>query len=94
MAKQPDAFVHPVEERSYRCPGCGELVDSSRMEQVLKHHQHIVRQHYRRASLNNTPHARHTATHAATQPTSTQRGTSANAFNGEAAERQRRRYGH
>src|SRR5687768_1910298 len=42
-AMRPNSTVKPVEDPTYRCPGCGELVDQRRMDDVLLHHQHVMR---------------------------------------------------
>src|SRR5436305_9862428 len=42
MALEPDAPVVQHTDASYRCPGCGELVDSRRLQDVLVHHQHVL----------------------------------------------------
>ena len=39
---KPESIIQPVEEALYRCPGCGQRVDSRRMEEVLLHHQHVL----------------------------------------------------
>jgi hypothetical protein len=42
MALERDNTVMQVTDSSYRCPGCGELVDSRRLDEVLTHHQHVL----------------------------------------------------
>ena len=42
MASKPRSVVTPVEESTYRCPGCGEFVDKRHMDEVLRHHQHVL----------------------------------------------------
>ena len=46
MARKPSSIVRLVEEPanvSYQCPGCGEMVDSRQIAEVLAHHQHVLR---------------------------------------------------
>jgi hypothetical protein len=45
MALEPKSSLREVRQpapSTYQCPGCGENVDSTRMDQVLAHHQHLI----------------------------------------------------
>ena len=46
MAQRPRSSVADVEESTYRCPGCGQIVDSRRIDEVLEHHQHVLHRPY------------------------------------------------
>ena len=46
MSLKPQSFVAPVGESFYRCPGCGESVDTRRMDQVREHHHHVINRPY------------------------------------------------
>lgn len=45
MAIEPNSSFASDEEgiasSSYRCPGCGELVDRRNMSTILEHHSHV-----------------------------------------------------
>ena len=43
---KPDSAVRPIENPTYRCPGCGEMVDQRRMDEVLLHHQHVMQREF------------------------------------------------
>jgi hypothetical protein len=34
--------LQPATETSYRCPGCGEIVDNHDLDAVRFHHQHVL----------------------------------------------------
>jgi hypothetical protein len=46
MTSTIEEVVNSSEEErasySYRCPGCGELVDNREVDEVLEHHQHVL----------------------------------------------------
>ena len=96
MAIKPDEVVTPVEAQTYRCPGCGEAVDSRRMEEVLQHHQHVVLQHrYPPAWFNVAPDASRSRPNSGDHPTNPA-GAAIRTRDAavESAEARLRRYGH
>jgi hypothetical protein len=45
MAAEPEIYRKEAEtaaEFTYRCPGCGEMVDRRDLDAVLAHHQHVL----------------------------------------------------
>ncbi|MEY2578286.1 MAG: hypothetical protein QOI49_1110 [Verrucomicrobiota bacterium] len=42
VAKQRDRNK-TANERFYRCPGCGQMVDNQQREAVFEHHDHVLR---------------------------------------------------
>ena len=57
MARKSDSAVRPIEEPTYRCPGCGKMVDSRRMEEVLLHHRHVIEPQFPPAWFNTRTNA-------------------------------------
>lgn len=91
MARKPASVVRPIQQSTYRCPACGEVVDNSRMDQVRLHHQHVLEAPFPPAWFNeraNTP--RPVPDVAPHEP----RGTSVRGGFGLSAEARLRRYGH
>ena len=93
MAQNPDPLARATDESSYRCPGCGKIVDSRRIEQVLQHHRHVLEQQYPPAWFNVTTRPQRT-TNASTKVVQAERDAPSPTRNGDSAELQRRRYGH
>ena len=49
MALKPQSLVRQLEQPqqfSYRCPGCGEMVDGRELATVLEHHRHVLQPAY------------------------------------------------
>ncbi len=45
MARRPRSLAAQAEladTARYRCPGCGQMVNSDRLEEVLEHHRHVL----------------------------------------------------
>ena len=70
------------------------MVDNSRIDQVLEHHQHVLRRQYPPTWFNVTASPQRTTTNAPTEVTPAQREVPRQASMRDAAELQRRRYGH
>jgi hypothetical protein len=97
MALQPDSLVTSTEEPekfSYRCPGCGEMVDKREMASMLEHHRHVLHPAYPPAWFQEMTAGsrRASASHAATRQPATRVHRSQTYAT--SAESNARRYGH
>jgi hypothetical protein len=91
MASKPRSIVSPVENSTYRCPGCGELVDDRRMDEVLLHHQHVLNASFRSTWFDSRRETSGTATNALAQREPEPRKSDTSAISAEA---RLRRYRH
>jgi uncharacterized C2H2 Zn-finger protein len=44
MEIQRDTEKPSEMERFYRCPGCGQMVDNERRDEIQIHHRHVIEQ--------------------------------------------------
>ena len=91
MASKPRSIVTPVEESTYRCPGCGELVDNRHMDEVLRHHQHVLHAQFPPTWFDSRRETSRTATNARAENELQPRKNHTSAVSAEA---RLRRYGH
>ena len=91
MARKPASVVNPIEQSTYRCPACGEVVDNSRMDQVRVHHQHVLDAPFPPPWFSQRANTPRLATDLI--PNEPRPTTTADAF-GMSAEARLRRYGH
>ena len=91
MASKPRSVVTSVEESTYRCPGCGKLVDKQSISQVLEHHQHVLHASGRSAWFDRQPNAETTQVSANKTAQAIDRRSDTNAVSPEVL---LRRYGH
>ena len=92
MAIKPD---QTVEAETYRCPGCGQIVDGRRMEEVRQHHQHLLLQHrYPPAWFNVTADASRSRSEASRETENSRASFQSRHAAVESPEVRLRRYGH
>ena len=97
MALQPKSFAKAADEPeqfSYRCPGCGEMVDERRMSDVLEHHRHVIQPAYPPAWFQQAISGPYQSSRSRSDTAPQARPFQARDSSGTSAESTSRRYGH